>query len=61
MTVIGPAYGVALESGVPSLLAQLDAAMAARQGGNGVEPEPALARPRPDGPLAGLAPLAMVD
>ena len=26
MTVIGPAYGAALESGVPSLLAQLDAA-----------------------------------
>ena len=52
---IGPAYGQALESGLPSLVAQLDAALAARQGPAG--PEPDLAVPRPDGPLAGIAPL----
>jgi len=61
MTVIGPAYGAALESGVPSLLQQLDAVLAAHEAGNVTEPEPALARPRPDGPLAGLAPLVIVD
>jgi uncharacterized protein YndB with AHSA1/START domain len=61
MTVIGPAYGAALQSGVPSLLQQLDAALAAHEAGNGTEPEPVLARPRPDGPLAGLAPLVIVD
>jgi hypothetical protein len=59
MTVIGPAYGAALESGVPSLLAQLDAAAAVV--GVGPEPEPLVALPRPGGPLAGLAPLAMID
>jgi len=61
MTVIGPAYGAALESGVPSLLQQLDAVLAAHEAGNVTEPEPALARPRPDGPLADLAPLVIVD
>ncbi|MFL5652308.1 MAG: DUF2652 domain-containing protein [Chloroflexota bacterium] len=61
MTVIGPAYGGALESGIPSLLAQLDAVAATREPLTGSEPEPALARPRPDGPLAGLAPLVMID
>src|SRR6478672_4721333 len=45
MSVIGPAYGAALESGVPSLLQQLDAVLVAHEAGNGTEPEPALARP----------------
>jgi hypothetical protein len=55
MQEIGPAYGHALRSGIPSLIAQLDAALAARDADRG--PEPELARPRPDGPLAGLQPL----
>ena len=59
MEHIGPAYGQALRSGIPSLLSQLDAALAAREADRG--PEPELARPRPDGPLAGLAPLVMID
>jgi len=59
MEHIGPAYGAALRSGIPGLLAQLDAALAAREADRG--PEPELARPRPDGPLAGLAPLVMID
>ena len=46
------------ESGIPSLLAQLDAEVAARDAGGGAEPE--LATPKPDGPLAGLQPLAIV-
>ena len=58
MTVIGPAYGGALESGLPSLVAQLDAELAAREADRG--PEPELARPRADGPLAGLEPLVIV-
>ena len=59
MEHIGPAYGAALESSIPALLAQLDAALAARAANRG--PEPELARPRPDGPLSGLPPLLMVD
>ena len=59
MEVIGPAYGAALESGIPSLVAQLDAAFAAREADGGLEPE--MAGPRPDGLLAGLAPLRLVD
>ena len=55
---IGPAYGAALQSGIPSLVAQLDAELAAREADRG--PEPELARPRPDGPLAGLQPLVIV-
>jgi hypothetical protein len=58
MQAIGPAYGAALESGLPSLVAQLDAELAARETGR--DPEPALAVPKPDGPLAGLPPLAIV-
>ena len=58
MEHIGPAYGEALRSGIPSLLAQLDAALAARDADRG--PEPELATPRLDGPLAGLAPLVIV-
>ncbi|HSO29914.1 MAG TPA: DUF2652 domain-containing protein [Candidatus Sulfomarinibacteraceae bacterium] len=59
MEQIGPAYGQALQSRIPILVAQLDAALAARSVDGG--PEPELARPRPDGPLSGLQPLAIVD
>ena len=59
MAHIGPAYGAALESGVPSLVAQLEERLAARSEGGA--PEPELAAPRPDGPLAGLAPLVLID
>jgi hypothetical protein len=59
MKVIGPAYAEALEANVPTLVAQLDAAYAERASGRPSEPE--LATPRPDGPLSGLRPLAIVD
>jgi uncharacterized protein YndB with AHSA1/START domain/class 3 adenylate cyclase len=59
MKEIGPAYGAALESGVPSLVAQLDAELAAREADRGAEPE--LRTPKPDGPLAGIKPLVFVD
>ena len=59
MKTIGPAYGAALESGVPSLVAQLDAELAAREDGRA--PEPELKAPKPDGPLAGVTPLVMLD
>ena len=58
MKVIGPAYGAALESGVPSLVAQLEAELASRVEGRA--PEPELNRPRPDGPLSGVQPLLMI-
>ena len=58
METIGPAYGAALESGIPSLLEQLDAELAAR--GADKAPEPDLATPRTDGPLAGIRPLTIV-
>jgi hypothetical protein len=58
MEVIGPAYGEALRSGVPNLIAQLDAESATRGSGGGTEPE--LPTPRTDGPLSGLGPLAIV-
>ena len=58
MKVIGPAYGDALRSGLPSLIAQLDAELAAREADRG--PEPELASPRTDGPLSGLEPLVIV-
>ncbi len=51
---IAAAYGDALRSRVPDLVAQLDAELASREGDGG--PEPELATPRPDGPLAGLEP-----
>jgi uncharacterized protein YndB with AHSA1/START domain/class 3 adenylate cyclase len=57
MEHIGPAYGAALESGIPTLLALLDAELAARDAGRG--PEPELARPKADGPLAGIQPLVI--
>jgi hypothetical protein len=58
MQVIGPAYAHALEVHAPGLVAQLDAELAARESGR--DPEPELARPRPDGPLSGLQPLVIV-
>jgi hypothetical protein len=58
MQVIGPAYGQALEANCPSLVAQLDAALAAREADHA--PEPELAMPKPDGPLSGLKPLVIV-
>jgi hypothetical protein len=58
MEVIAPAYGQALQSGVPSLIAQLDAELAARDADFG--PEPELNSPRPGGPLSGLQPLVIV-
>ncbi len=57
MEVIGPAYGAALQSGVPSLVAQLEAEDAALEADRG--PEPELATPKRDGPLAGLEPLVI--
>ncbi len=59
MREIGPAYGQMLRSGLPDLMAQLDAELAARETGRG--PEPELKGPRPGGPLSGLQPLVMVD
>jgi uncharacterized protein YndB with AHSA1/START domain len=59
MEHIAPAYGQALQSGFPSLVAQLDAAYAAREVDRG--PEPELVTRRPDGPLAGLPPLLIVS
>ncbi|HEY6058565.1 MAG TPA: hypothetical protein VIV06_11060, partial [Candidatus Limnocylindrales bacterium] len=58
MKEIAPAYGNALRSGVPGLVAQLDAALAARDADRG--PEPELSSPRPDGPLSGIQPLVIV-
>jgi hypothetical protein len=58
MEHIGPAYGEALRSGIPSLIAQLDAALASLEAGRG--PEPELKIPRPNGPLAGIQPLLIV-
>jgi hypothetical protein len=58
MEVIGPAYGQALEANCPSLVAQLDAALAAREADRA--PEPELVMPKPDGPLSGLKPLVIV-
>jgi hypothetical protein len=58
MEHIGPAYGEALRANIPSLIAQLDAALAAR--GAGSAPEPDLVRPKPDGVLAGIQPLLMI-
>jgi uncharacterized protein YndB with AHSA1/START domain len=58
MEHIGPAYGAALQSGVPRLIALLDAELAARDADRG--PEPELVRPSPEGPLSWLAPLVLV-
>ena len=59
MEHIGPAYGAALRSAVPDLVAQLDTALAVREADRG--PEPELAKPKAEGPLAGLAPIVMTD
>jgi Protein of unknown function (DUF2652)/Polyketide cyclase / dehydrase and lipid transport len=59
MDVIGPAYGAALQASFPSLIAQLDAELAAHDADQ--SSEPGLSPPRPDGPLAGLEPLVIVD
>jgi hypothetical protein len=59
MAHIGPAYAAALESGIPTLLAQLDAAFAARGAEGG--PEPELPAPKPGGPLSRIQPLLIVD
>ncbi len=42
----------------PSLVAQLDAALAERDEGRG--PEPDLAKPKPGGVLSGLQPLLII-
>ena len=52
MESIGPAYGGALQSALPELLVQLAAEEAATAP---LVPEPDLATPRSDGPLASLA------
>ena len=57
MEVIGPAYAQALQSGLPALIALLNAELAAREADRG--PEPELIAPRPNGPLAGVEPLAI--
>jgi uncharacterized protein YndB with AHSA1/START domain len=59
MAHIGPAYAAALESGIPRLQELLAAELAARGADSG--PEPELAVPRPDGPLASLQPPAAAD
>jgi len=56
---IGAAYGEALRSSLPDLVAQLDAALAGRDTER--DPEPALPRPRSGGVLAGIEPLVLVD
>ena len=56
---VGAAYGQALESSLPSLLAQLNAEADARQANRG--PEPTLSAPKPNGPLAGIEPLVLLD
>ena len=58
MAVIAPAYGAALQSGVPTLIAQLDAALEARDADRG--PEPELPTPTADGPLSALRPEVIV-
>jgi hypothetical protein len=58
MEHIAPAYGEALRSGLPSLVAQLDAELASRGSEGGVEP--GLPTPKEDGPLSGLQPLVIV-
>jgi uncharacterized protein YndB with AHSA1/START domain len=58
MEHIGPAYGAALQSGIPTLITLLEAELATRAADRG--PEPELVMPRPNGPLAGLAPLMIV-
>ncbi len=56
---VGAAYGEALRSSLPRLVELLDAELKSRQADRG--PEPELAAPKPDGPLAGIAPLVIID
>jgi Protein of unknown function (DUF2652)/Polyketide cyclase / dehydrase and lipid transport len=56
---VGAAYGQALESAVPRLVAQLEAELETRVVDR--PPEPELAAPRRDGPLSALEPLEYVD
>jgi hypothetical protein len=55
---IGAGYKPALRSGVPAVVAQLEAAAVARQDGREAEPE--LEKPKPDGVLAGIEPMVIV-
>jgi hypothetical protein len=55
---IAAAYGQALRSSLPSLIAQLDAQLAARDADH--VPEPELIGPRPGGFLSGLQPLEII-
>jgi Protein of unknown function (DUF2652)/Polyketide cyclase / dehydrase and lipid transport len=55
---IGAAYGEALRSAIPKLQELLEAEVAAREADRG--PEPELAAPKPDGPLAGIQPLVII-
>jgi uncharacterized protein YndB with AHSA1/START domain len=55
---VAAAYGEALRSSVPTLIAQLEGELARRQADRG--PEPELAAARPGGPLAGITPLQLV-
>jgi hypothetical protein len=59
MQRIGPAYGEALQSRLPELVAQLEASLDERQ--RGAVPEPPVGAPRPNGVLAGLEPMTYVD
>ena len=54
-----PGYGAGFRSTMGTLLGHLEAARAAADQGEGLEP--ALPTPQPDGPLSGLQPLVIVD
>jgi uncharacterized protein YndB with AHSA1/START domain len=58
MAHIGPAYGAALVSGIPTLVGLLEEELAAREANRA--PEPQLATPKPNGPLAGLDPIGLI-
>jgi hypothetical protein len=58
MEVIAPAYGQALQSSFPSLIAQLEADLKSRDADRG--PEPELSGPRPGGLLSELQPPVVV-
>jgi hypothetical protein len=59
MKEIGPPYVAMLEASQQGLIDQIEAARSARE--REAADEPDLAAPRPDGPLAGLQPLLIVD
>ena len=56
---VAEAYGAALRSAVPGLVEQLEARHADRELDRG--PEPELAAPKADGPLAGIVPIRVID